>query len=184
MWEGSAGDTLVSVDDPRPPTLSRETSIRRDGQGRWFHEGEPVDNRSVARAFDRWIARAPDGRYCLKNEVNWAYVEIEGAPVLVRAIQVVEDEVRLDLSDDRTERLATETLRQSHDGRLYCDVRGGSLTAEFSSSAAVQLAPWLEEDLDFDLALDLDLDRSRVSRVALVLGRRRIPILVVDDPIR
>ncbi|MCB9653351.1 MAG: hypothetical protein H6729_04365 [Deltaproteobacteria bacterium] len=127
-----------------------------------------MENAAVARAFDRWIARAPDGRYCLQNDVNWAYVEIEGAPVHIRAIRVIDDEVHLDLSDDRTEELAFETLRQDREGRLYCDVRGGTLTAQFSSHAATELAPWLQEGCPIEL----------------VIGAKRVPIIVVDEPVR
>jgi uncharacterized protein len=132
-----------------PPGRSRETKIRRDARGRWWNDGVEITHVLLARAFDRWLGLAPDGsgRYCLSNDINWAYVEIEGAPRFVRsaAIDVVSGEVRLSLSDDTECALDPETLRQDRDGALYCDVPGG-LTARFDPHAAMQLEPLVRED--------------------------------------
>lgn len=100
----------------------------------------------IRKAFDAWVGRADDGRYILENDVNWAYVEIEGAPVRVERVAFDGDGVVLHLSDERTEHLDATTLRQDEDGFLYCDVRGGQLTAKFSRQAMFDLAPRLDED--------------------------------------
>lgn len=125
---------------------TRETRIRRDAEGRWFDGEDPIDHPGISRAFDRWIDRAGDGRYCLKNEVNWAYVSLEGAPVFVRSVALTSDRAELQLSDERTEFLDPSTLRQGPDGALYCTVRDGRLAARFDRSAAVQLAESGGED--------------------------------------
>lgn len=149
------------MEDPRlPPGFSRETTIRRDAQGRWFHEGAPVENPAVARAFDAWVARAEDGRYILENDINWAYVEIEGAPVFVTGVDIDVAGVTLHLSDGRQEPLAPATLRQDEDGRLYCDVRGGQLWAAFSRKATLQLEPLVQED-EAGIYLELGVARVR-----------------------
>ena len=70
----------MATDAALPPGMSRETTIRRDVHGRWFHDGAPIEQANVERAFDTWVDRAPDGRYCLKNDIHWVYVAIEGAP--------------------------------------------------------------------------------------------------------
>jgi uncharacterized protein len=129
-----------------PPGLSRETRIRRDRQGRWFDGDQPVTNQAVAAAFDSWIDRAPDGRWCLKNSSNWAYVEIEGPPIFVRAARIEESGIELSLSDGRSERLDPKTLSTDEEGRLACTVREGSMPAEFSRAAMIQLEPILDED--------------------------------------
>ena len=129
-----------------PVGLSRETRIRRDARGRWFDGDVPVEHPSVQRAFDAWLERAEDGRYRLRNDVNWAYVEVEGAPVFVRACALEDGEVRLALSDGRREALDPTSLRQGPDGVLHCTVRGGTLAARFDSHAAVQLSALLDED--------------------------------------
>lgn len=129
-----------------PPGLSRETRIRRDARGRWYDGDEPIEHPGISKAFDRWVDRAEDGRFILKNSVNWAYVEIEGAPLFVRQVVLDADGARLILSDEQVERLDPATLRQAADGTLYCGVRGGTLTAAFDRSAAVQLADAVGED--------------------------------------
>ncbi len=125
---------------------SRETTIRRDALGRWFHDGEPLEHEGLTRAFDRWVELADDGRYCLKNDINWAYITLEGPPYFVRSLQIEPNgEVLLALSNDTQERLRPETLRAGADGALYCDV-GTGLTARFDRHAAAQLEPLLGED--------------------------------------
>lgn len=128
------------------PSWTRETTIRRDAHGRWYHDGEAIETEAIERAFDRWLDRADDGRYILKNEINWAYCEIEGAPVFVRRAQVEADQLRLELSDGRVEVLEPDTLRQGLDGALYCQVRAGRLSAVFEREAAMALFDLIAED--------------------------------------
>lgn len=130
-----------------PFGLSRETDIVRTADGRWFHEGEPVENPKLARAFDRWVTRAEDGRYCLKNDINWAYFKLEGAPYFVRAVRTAQGQVRLLLSNDAEVPLVADSLREGPDGVLYCDAYPGE-PARFDSHAAVQLGELLEEDAE------------------------------------
>lgn len=150
------------ADTPKlPPGFSRETTIRRDAAGQWFHDGEPVVNEQVARAFDRWIDRADDGRYILRNDVNWAYVEIEGAPFFVRSVDPGAVGVTLFLSDQRTEALDPTTVRAADDGRIFCRVRGGAFEAEFTRKATLQLEPLVEED-DEGVYLNVNGVKARV----------------------
>jgi hypothetical protein len=127
--------------------FSRETTIRRDAQGRWFHDGQPLDHVGLTRAFDRWVERAADGRWCLKNDINWAYITLEGAPYFVRSVQIgAAGQVMLVLSNDATEPLRAESLRVGEDDALYCDVGDGTLPARFDRHAATQLEPLIGED--------------------------------------
>ncbi|MDQ3031371.1 MAG: hypothetical protein M3Y87_03070 [Myxococcota bacterium] len=127
---------------------TRETQIRRDSLGRWFDGEVPITHTLLTQAFDAWIERADDGRYCLKNDINWAYVAIEGAPVFVRSLELGGGGVTMHLSDGRDEPLDPSTLRQSADGALHCQVRGGTLPARFDSHAALQLSPLIDEDAE------------------------------------
>ena len=138
--------------EPTPPPpfgLSRETTIRRTADGKWFQDGEAIDNQKLARAFDRWIELADDGRYCLKNDINWAYFTLEGAPFFVRAVVLPEGSspapAELLLSNDKRVALALSTLREGPDGALYCDAYPG-MPARFDTHAAVQLGALLQED--------------------------------------
>lgn len=148
---------------------SRETTIMRDAQGRWFSDHEPLDHPGLTRAFDRWIERADDGRYCLKNDINWAYFTLYGPPFFVRSVQFDEDGgVWLLLSNDKRERLRPHTLRSGSDGALYCDVGDGSFVARFDRHAATLLAPALHEDAE---------------GVYLETAGVRVRPQVVDDPL-
>lgn len=127
-----------------PPGLSRETTIRRDAEGQWFHDGEPVTNRAVARAFDRWLERADDGRWILKNSVNWAYIDLEGPAFFVRRGWIAEEGVELELRGGRRVPLDPATLAHDEEGRMRCRVDG--LLAVFERSAMLDLAEHLDEE--------------------------------------
>ena len=146
---------------------TRETTIRRDAQGRWFHDGQPLGHPNLIRSFEQWIERAEDGRWCLKNDINWAYITLEGPPLFVRAARPTASTVTLQLSNGRSEPLRPETLRQDHDGALYCDAVDG-LTARFDRHAQTQLGEVLDED-DDGVYVSLDGTRWRPP--------------IVDDPL-
>ena len=119
---------------------TRETRIRRDDAGRWFDGDDPITHPLLTRAFDAWLVPAPDGsgRWCLSNDINWAFVALEGPPRFVRSLDAGGETIVLHLSDETRAPLAPETLRQGPDGALYCDVAG--LAARFDRHAAMQLA--------------------------------------------
>jgi hypothetical protein len=148
---------------------TRETKIRRDAEGRWFNDEVEVTHVLLKQAFDRWLGRAPDGsgRYCLSNDINWAYVALEGAPRFVRRVAVDGAEVTLALSDESEVPLDLDTLRQGHDGALYCTVPG-ELVARFDRHAMMQLAAIADEDAE---------------GVYLAVGGRAVRPPMVDDPL-
>lgn len=152
-----------------PPGASSEVDIRRDAEGRWYHEGVLVEHEGVARSFDAWVDRHENGRYVLRNEVNWAFVEIEGPPMFVRRVQVQPEALQLELSGGLVEALKPETLRRDREGRLYCQVRGGRLTAAFGRQAMFDLSPVLEGD---------------EQAVRVRVGTTAFEPSVTDDPIR
>lgn len=144
---------------------TRETTIRRDAEGRWFYDGEPLEHPNLTHAFDCWIARAEDGRYCLKNDINWAYFTLEGPPYFVRKARVDETsgQVMLTLSDDRVLPLDARTLREDERGALYCEA-GDGMVAGFSRHAMQQLEDLLRED-EQGVYLALGQERVRPPRV-------------------
>jgi hypothetical protein len=149
---------------------SRETAIRRDAEGRWFYDREPLSHPNLVRAFDRWVERAEDGRYCLKNDVNWAYITLEGAPYFVRALHIeAGGHVMLELSDGSSEELDPSSLRQDRAGVLHCDVHDGTMAARFDRHVAGGLLELLGED-----------DRG----VYLTIAGTVVRPPVVDDPLR
>lgn len=145
--------------------FSRETTLFRDGEGRWFHDGQPLEHSNLVRAFDRWIERAPDGRYCVKNDINWAYITLEGPPFFVRSVTLdAQGQPVLLLSNDRREPLRADSLRIGPDGALYCDVGAGDMSARFERHAAMQLEPLIAED-EQGIYVRLDGRRVRPPRV-------------------
>lgn len=147
--------------------FTRETTIRRDARGKWYQDGVALAHDGLSRSFDAWIERAPDGRFCLDNAINWAFVEIEGPPYSVRSASIADDRVTLQLSGDGVEELDPTTLRLGEDDALWCDVRGGRVPARFDNHAALALSE----------AFELEGDEAR-----LVLGASRFAIPRVADP--
>ncbi len=127
---------------------TRETAIRRDARGRWFNGEDRIEHPNLCRSFDSWIERAEDGRFCLSNSINWAYVEIEGPAYFVKDVEASEDGIRLRLSGDLSESLDPASLRQGPEGALWCAVRGGRCPARFDNHAVSKLSDWIGEDDD------------------------------------
>ncbi len=148
---------------------TRETTIRRDDSGRWSEDGVPIEHPGVISAFNRWLTVAPDGRYCLRNEVNWAYVHIDGPPFFVESLRLEAPGATLRLSGGDEEPLVPESLRQDTAGRLYCDVSSGALTARFSRHAMQQIGAVLGEDS---------------QGLYLELGGQRFRPPIVKEPVR
>jgi hypothetical protein len=137
-----------------PPGTSRESTIRLDGDGKFWHEGQRVDHPSLEKALHGWIARHPDdGRFILTNGYDWTYFQVDDAPYTVRSLRVSGDAVTLELSDDSEEPLAPETLRVGRGDALYAKVKEGRFEARFSRHAQTALAPILEESSDHSLRL-------------------------------
>jgi len=125
---------------------SRETEIRRDARGRWFNGQDPIDHPNLARSFDGWVDRAEDGRFCLRNAINWAYVEIEGPAYFVKDVEPRAEGIGLVLSGGVREQLDPASLRQGPEGALWCAVREGRCPARFDNHAMGKLSDWIGED--------------------------------------
>jgi len=129
-----------------PEGRSRDSTIRLDREGRFFHDGEPVVHPGMARAFASWIARHPDdGRYVLTNGYDWTYITVEDAPYVVEGIRADAAGLVLRLFDGSEERVHPERLRVDLEGRLRASVKGGAFEARFSRAAQLGVEPFLEE---------------------------------------
>lgn len=129
-----------------PPGASRESTIRIDRDGRFWHDGSLVEHRPLELALRSWVARHPDdGRPILTNGYDWTYFQVDDAPLRVDALRVEGEAVTLLLFDGSEEPLDPATLSVGEDGVVYARVRGGGLEARFSRHAQTQLAPLLVE---------------------------------------
>jgi hypothetical protein len=135
---------------PAPEGRSRESTIRLDATGRFWHEGRRVDHPGLAAGLHSWISRHPDdGRYILTNGYDWTYFSVEDAPYFVRALRVEPQRVVLLLSDGTEEAWDPESTRIGPDGGLYTlikrEAQRGPYEAKFTQHAQGSLAPVLVE---------------------------------------
>ncbi len=144
------GDHPEFFTRPPPEGRSRESTIREDSEGRFWHDGELVEHRGMAEAFASWIDRHPhDGRYVLNNGYDWTYFEVEDAPLVVRALRspINPSEVaEVELNDGSWEKLDPDSVHLGSGGVAYCRVRGGRFEARFSRAAQLALEPYLDQD--------------------------------------
>lgn len=136
---------------PAPEGRSRESTIRLDAEGRFFHDQALVEHPKLADALHTWIARHPDdGRYILTNGYDWTYFTVDDVPYFVRSLRAEDGEAMLVLSDGTVEPLDPATARTGDGGALYLqvkkDAKGGPFDAKLTRFAQTQLAPFLREE--------------------------------------
>jgi uncharacterized protein len=130
---------------PAPEGRSRESTIVLSKEGRFFHDGEPVEHAGMHQAFASWLRRHPDdGRYILSNGYDWTYLTVEGPSRFVRAVRAVDGYPQLVLLDGLEARLEPSALRVDAEGKLSVGLPGGE-PASFTAAAQLELSPWLEE---------------------------------------
>jgi uncharacterized protein len=153
---------------PAPPGRSRESSIVLDPNGRFWHEGRPVEHAGLAAGLHSWINRHPDdGRYILTNGYDWTYFTVEDAPYFVRAIRVDPASIVLSLSDCTEETWDPAATRVGDDGALYAMVKqsapAGPYEAKFTRHAQTSLNPVL---------LDAQPPRVRIGDRVYAIGAK------------
>lgn len=131
-----------------PEGRSRESTIRLDAEGRFFHDGELVEHPGLAAGMNSWISRHPDdGRFILTNGYDWTYFTVEDAPFFVRSLRVEGDRVLFTLSDATEEAWDPSKTRIGADGALYVTVKAsaerGPFEAKLTRHAQASLAPLL-----------------------------------------
>lgn len=134
---------------PPPEGRSRESTIRLDENGKFFHEDERVEHPGLEAAMHTWISRHPDdGRFILTNGYDWTYFTVADVPYFVRGLRIERDGVVLRLSDGTEERWNPRETRIGND-RVYTRVKrsveGAPLEARFDRHAQTALGEVLEE---------------------------------------
>jgi hypothetical protein len=131
---------------PAPPGQSRESTLRLDRDGHFWHDGERVEHPKLLDALHSWISWHPDnGRFILTNGYDWTYFTVDDAPFQVRSVLLDEPGPRLRLSSGRE--VPFGPLSLAPDGSLYTSLvlDGHPCEARFSRHAQTQLDPLLEE---------------------------------------
>jgi hypothetical protein len=133
---------------PAPEGQSRESTIRLDGEGHFWHDGALVDHPRLEEALHTWIARHPDdGRHILTNGYDWTYFTVDDVPFFVRGVRPDEGgALRLQLSNG--EEATPTALSIGEGGALYAavSVKGQSDEARFTRHAQTQLEPFLVDE--------------------------------------
>ena len=118
---------------------SSRITFGRDG--RWYADGEPIENPRIADLFSRHVRRHPDGGYQIVMGDERARIEVEDTPYVVVSVGGDEREgFTLTLNDGSTELLDPPSLRVGAGEVLYCTVKGGAERARFLRPAYYQLA--------------------------------------------
>jgi uncharacterized protein len=103
----------------------RQSGIRLDAEGRFWHEGQEVTHAKMRAAFFRWLDRNPDGRYVLRlDERRFVYLDVDDAPFVVRSLRWEGERALAVLSDGSEEPLDLSTVRLKA-GVAYATVKGG-----------------------------------------------------------
>ncbi len=133
---------------PAPHGTSRESTIVLHADGRFSHDGEPVERRDFHEALHRWLRVHPDdGRYILSNGYDWTYLRVEDTPRFVVSVKGAPTATpMLVLADGTEEPLDPATLVVDKDGALFARVHADKQEARFLRLAQVELAPWLSSD--------------------------------------
>ena len=118
-------------------------SFRHDG--RWYSDGEPINNARIALLFSRCLRETDDGRWQIAMADERAFVTIEDTPWVVTGVERDADGTfRVRLNDGSEEPLDPSTLSVGAENVLYTRVKGG-YRARFLRTAYYALAPAIEE---------------------------------------
>jgi hypothetical protein len=149
-----------------------DSGIRLDREGRWWHDGEPVEHPRIIEAFNRGLTPTGDGRFRLVFGADWCFVTVEGPAYRVTGLTRQTDaSPLLELSDGTQEPLDPASLDPDGEGVFTCGVKGGRAQARFSRDAQAALGELLEES-EGKLWLRCGAYRSRVGP----LGVETLPI--------
>ena len=147
-----------------PGGVSRESRIRLDREGRFWHEGEPVERPALSRALHTWLTHHPvDHRPILSNGYDWCYLDVEDTMAFVRSVRPGSSNAApptLVLVDGSEHPLDPSTVTVDAEGVLYARVGARGEEARFGRHAQSELAVFLADD----------------EPPRLVLGERAYPI--------
>jgi hypothetical protein len=135
---------------PAPDGVSRESRIRLDREGRFWHEGELVERPALTRALHRWLGRHPvDGRPILSNGYDWCYLEVDDLVAFVETVRRGEGPdapLVLVLLDGSEHPLDPSSVSVDDDGVLHATVGSPTREARFGRHAQRELGTYLADD--------------------------------------
>lgn len=148
LLEGIDPDRLPPLDDWQPP-LSGTMELRIARDGRWWHEGRPIERQALVRLFATILRREADGEHYLVTPVEKWKIRVEDAAFL--AVRLDADgrgrDQRLDFVTNLGERIeagperpiVVEYRAGSEEPAPYLAMRNG-LRARLTRSVFLELA--------------------------------------------
>jgi uncharacterized protein len=151
----------------------RQSGIRLDAEGKFWHEGAEVTHHGLRAAFWRWLDRNPDGRYVLRlDEKRFVYLDVDDAPFFIRSLRWDGGRAIAQLSDGSEEALDCKTLQIGPNDAVYAIVKNGRFDARVSTSAWGTLAERIVER-DGRTVLDADGGPYPLAKTNAEPPRRR-----------
>ena len=144
----SVNNNSISNKNSQPVEFESSASgkIFLDKEGRWFHEGVEITHPRTIELFSKSVVKDPSGGYRLQIGKEWAKIEVEDTPYMVRSVELQGDKIFIILNDKSKEELDPNTLSVGENNVLYCRVKGGEYPARFLRPAFYQIMQFLEED--------------------------------------
>jgi uncharacterized protein len=140
--------------DPEALRRLRESSgLKLDREGRFFHQGTPVEHARTVAVLHAGLHRAEDGRWATRIGRDWGYVDVEDAARFVRRIEPRGGVLRGQLATGEWVEIDPATLASGADDALYVRLPDGE-RARLTRPAQLSLLPFLAESGDaFELRL-------------------------------
>lgn len=145
---------------------AEESGIVLDERGRWFHQGQPVENAKIGEFFHRSIKKDDQGRYYLYNEMDslreMVYFEAEDTAYFVKHLALDDERHRLlaSLNTGIAVEIDARTLEQDERGVMYCRVLDDD-RARLTTNALHDLSDLVHED-DHGIFLQLGEQKIRL----------------------
>jgi hypothetical protein len=83
---------------PAGPATERRFGLRIARDGRWWHEGRPIERLALVKLFASALSRAPDGSYWLVTPIERGRIEVEDAPFVAVELAVEGEAERQQIS--------------------------------------------------------------------------------------
>jgi hypothetical protein len=140
----------MAMDPGELERLRERSGLALDKDGRFLHEGTPVEHPRVVAMLHRGLGRAPDGRPTVRFGETWAYLQVEDT--LYRAVQATLREAggvlaglvaHLDDGTDHPVPLDGRSVALSDDDVLCLRVKEGAEWARTSPGVHARIAAHL-----------------------------------------
>lgn len=136
----------------RLEAMRRSVDLRLDGEGRWYHDGQPFEHPGLIAAFDRGLDVHEDtGEPILRIGDRWCYVRADDTPFVVRRLRVDGDTLSATLNTGETLPVPADAFEQGGE-HLYLHL-SPRRRARLDRATQARVADWLV-DLGDRLALE------------------------------